>query len=354
MLIPDISGFTHFVNTTEIIHSVHIIAEMLETLIENNTIGLKVAEVEGDAVFFYRIGEKPSTEELQAQIETMYFAFYKMKAIHDRDRVCDCGACTTVNNLKIKFISHYGGVVERSIHDHFQLMGPDVIKIHKLLKNNVEEDEYLLVTNETISELESNTTSNWSIPDVKTISYKGIGEIKYTLSSLDFLKVNVPNIEKRREIELINKPLKNTIRINRNMEETYDVLINLDLKKHWANGLNDVIYNKNQVHRIGSSHECILPSSTIHIETIDAVKDKEKMTFTEFTSSSFILPSFYSKFTFEKIDEDHCILHNETHYKGSFIQELMLRIIYKRGVKKNLLAFKEFVENLGDHTFKVT
>lgn len=86
------------------VHSVHIIAKILETLIENNTMGLKVAEIEGDAVFFYRIGEKPTIKELQDQIEAMYFAFYKMKAIHDRDRVCDCGACKTVNSLKIKFI----------------------------------------------------------------------------------------------------------------------------------------------------------------------------------------------------------------------------------------------------------
>ena len=84
MLIPDISGFTHFVNQTEIIHGVHIIAEMLETLIQNNKMGLKVAELEGDAVFFYRIGEKPSAKELQEQIETMFFAFHKMKAIHNR------------------------------------------------------------------------------------------------------------------------------------------------------------------------------------------------------------------------------------------------------------------------------
>ena len=36
LFVPDISGFTRFVNETEISHSRHIIAELLETLIDAN------------------------------------------------------------------------------------------------------------------------------------------------------------------------------------------------------------------------------------------------------------------------------------------------------------------------------
>ena len=146
MLIPDISGFTHFVNNTEIIHGVHIISELLETIIDSNNIGFEVAEIEGDAVFFYRKGKRPSAQELYQQTERMYISFHKQLMLYERDRICSCGACSSVNNLKIKFISHYGDIVERMIYNHFQLMGSDVTMVHKLLKNNVNEDEYLLIS----------------------------------------------------------------------------------------------------------------------------------------------------------------------------------------------------------------
>ena len=49
--IADLSGFTKFVAETEIQHSQHIIKELLEILVDANTLGMKVSEFEGDAVF---------------------------------------------------------------------------------------------------------------------------------------------------------------------------------------------------------------------------------------------------------------------------------------------------------------
>ena len=64
LFIPDISGFTKFVNETEIEHSRIIIEELLENIINSNKIGLYISEVEGDAILFYRFGDSPSIEEI--------------------------------------------------------------------------------------------------------------------------------------------------------------------------------------------------------------------------------------------------------------------------------------------------
>ncbi|MGI8583184.1 MAG: DUF2652 domain-containing protein, partial [Chitinophagaceae bacterium] len=69
LFIPDISGFTKFVNETEIDHSRLIIQELLEILINANQIGLEVSEIEGDAILFYKFGESPNLEELYKQVE---------------------------------------------------------------------------------------------------------------------------------------------------------------------------------------------------------------------------------------------------------------------------------------------
>ena len=54
IFIPDISGFTRFINETDIEHSRLIIQELLELLINENKINLQISEVEGDAILFYK------------------------------------------------------------------------------------------------------------------------------------------------------------------------------------------------------------------------------------------------------------------------------------------------------------
>jgi hypothetical protein len=59
IFIPDISGFTRFVNEVEIDHSRHIIQELLEVIINSNKIGLEVSEIEGDAILFINMAIAP-------------------------------------------------------------------------------------------------------------------------------------------------------------------------------------------------------------------------------------------------------------------------------------------------------
>ena len=76
LFIPDISGFTQFVQATDVAHSQHIIEELLEKLIESNEIGLQVSEVEGDAILFYRFGSPPTSEEFFRQVQQMFITFH--------------------------------------------------------------------------------------------------------------------------------------------------------------------------------------------------------------------------------------------------------------------------------------
>src|SRR5258705_1816982 len=64
IFMPDISGFTQFVNSVELEHSRHIIAELPGFLIESNPIRLKISEVEGDAILFYSLGEIPDLRDI--------------------------------------------------------------------------------------------------------------------------------------------------------------------------------------------------------------------------------------------------------------------------------------------------
>ncbi len=154
LFIPDISGFTKFVQTTEVAHSQHVIAELLEILIEANTEELQLAEVEGDALFFYREGKLLSQEKLLAQIETMFTAFTGHLKLLEKNRICPCNACATAPKLELKIVAHCGDIEFLEVQGNRKPFGKQVIEAHRLLKNSVESDNYVLISKELSSDIE--------------------------------------------------------------------------------------------------------------------------------------------------------------------------------------------------------
>jgi len=146
LFIPDISGFTHFVQTTEAAHSEHVIAELLEVLISSNTQSLKLAEVEGDALFFYKEGSIPSQEKILAQIETMYTAFYSHLKMMETNRICPCNACATAPKLELKIVLHAGSLQFMTVQGNRKPFGEAVIQAHRLLKNTIKSDNYVIIS----------------------------------------------------------------------------------------------------------------------------------------------------------------------------------------------------------------
>ncbi len=108
LFIPDISGFTNFIHQTEIKHSQHIISELLEILIDANELEMELAEIEGDALFFYKLKSVPDFEALVSQIKKLYLRFHQHLQLYENRRICQCGACTSAGDLELKFVAHIG------------------------------------------------------------------------------------------------------------------------------------------------------------------------------------------------------------------------------------------------------
>ena len=146
IFIPDISGFTQFVNSVELAHSRHVIKELLEIILDSNQMELKVSEVEGDAILFYQLGEVPDLEVVYTQVERMFMYFHKHLSIYESRRPCYCEACISAINLSLKIISHYGEFTEYKIGEFNKLIGKDIIIAHQLLKNDITTHEYWLIS----------------------------------------------------------------------------------------------------------------------------------------------------------------------------------------------------------------
>jgi hypothetical protein len=129
LFIPDISGFTDFVNETEVDHSRYIIQELLETLINSNNLQLQVSEIEGDAILFYRFGQLPTMKELYAQVQMMFENFHRALKYNSARRICQCNACKKADSLTLKVITHTGEFSNYTVKEFNKLIGKDVILI---------------------------------------------------------------------------------------------------------------------------------------------------------------------------------------------------------------------------------
>jgi hypothetical protein len=68
-------------------------------LIEANGNEYQLAEVEGDALFFYKEEDIPSLESLLAKAEKMFTVFYSHLKLLEKNRICPCNACAIAPNL---------------------------------------------------------------------------------------------------------------------------------------------------------------------------------------------------------------------------------------------------------------
>lgn len=140
VVIPDISGFSHFVENTDIKTGSYITSELLSAILQSNYLGLRVSEIEGDAILFYRPGKAPTINDMMSQAMEMREAF--------NTRLESMISLTPeAKNLSLKVIVHYGPMTSFLIEGiHRKLYGPAVVEAHNLLKNSIEGHSYILLT----------------------------------------------------------------------------------------------------------------------------------------------------------------------------------------------------------------
>ena len=286
LFIPDISGFTQFVTETEIAHSQHIVQELLEILIDSNRLNLQICEVEGDAIFFYRIGEKPDLQSLLQQVEKMFTRFHGHLKLYEHQRICPCGACKSAVNLSLKVIAHFGEVSGITVKDHKKLFGKDVILIHRLLKNNLNKKEYVLFTDRLVEEKEYNDLPAWYMPQQAREQYD-LGEIQFCFSDLSDLhktvRVNFPvyNSSSKTYIAFSEEEV-----IPASMEKIFETLLNMQqqVKSIGGEKKNDAAKNE-AILKLGGRHPCLITrnnnvnvteSVKVEAENIEMVEMNEK------------------------------------------------------------------------------
>jgi len=138
LLLADISGYTAFLTGTELEHAHAIIHELTTLIRERLAPPMRFVKLEGDAVFCYADAAAfRDGERLVELIEACYFNFSNRLLDMTRATTCRCDACAAIGSLGLKFVTHYGSFMIERDDGREDLAGPDVILVHRLLKNTI-------------------------------------------------------------------------------------------------------------------------------------------------------------------------------------------------------------------------
>ena len=341
IFIPDISGFTRFVNETEIDHSRQIIEELLETIINANQTGLEISEIEGDAILFYKYGECPDLNELYKQVEKMFWQFHRHLDAYEKRRLCQCDACKSAIDLTLKVITHYGEFTSYNVKNFSKLIGKDIILAHQLLKNDIEHHEYWLVTNGLMENKKSDELPqwiNWNSSQKQTEN----GEVPFQYAYLSPLKNEIPQ-EPAPQLEIQDKVkvLTLTKEFDAEINTLFFTSVNFDLRPKWQIGLKGMDEVSHGLPRVGTKHRCMLEKGQMILYTSKYSYSPEKIIYGETDDKKKLAK--YS--TFEKMNDNKTRMTMDFYLKKNFFAQAIFNLAMKKKVENQ---FKRSLDNLAE------
>jgi len=280
ILIPDISGYTEFLTKTELVHSSHIINELLEAILAANSGEFVLSEVEGDALLLYRKGKPIAGDALVRQCLGMFESFHTQLKIIERDSVCHCGACQTASKLTLKFVAHHGMVQEIKVMQFTKCSGLDMVVAHRLLKNQVASDEYILATPGCL-DVSSLTQSPGALAwERASDEYPAIGRVEYQYAPLAGIKETIADPAPRISpvIELGDDSV--AVEIDAPMLEVYQLVIDLDQRTRWLSAV-ERLDRPATSERIGMRHTCIFHGLTVEWTAVKSEIGDDEITYVE-------------------------------------------------------------------------
>ncbi|HEX5170985.1 MAG TPA: DUF2652 domain-containing protein [Cyclobacteriaceae bacterium] len=281
LFIPDISGFTRFVTETEISHSQMIIKELLEILINANELGLEVSEIEGDAILFYKFGDPPELESIYRQVEKMFRSFHQSLIAYDTRKYCQCKACLSAIDLSLKVITHYGEFTGYNVKQFSKLIGKDVIVAHQLLKNDIDDHEYWLVTKNLLQEHVLTGFADWMKWNT-SVKQTESGEIPFHYTQLSQLKKELsPEPTPRFEIADKFKAISWSKEYDKDIITLFHATGNFNYRPQWREGVIKVEEVNHFLPRVGMRSRFVMKDGAEVIYSSSYFYQPDRIEFSE-------------------------------------------------------------------------
>ncbi len=265
ILIPDISGYTEFVSKTELDHSSHVLNHLLETIVESISEDYVVSEIEGDAVLLYRKGEAPTKRALIDQCIKTFSAFHREIRGIGSTSVCQCGACQGAPGLTLKFVVHYGSISEIKVARFVKASGLDMVIAHRLLKNRIDDHEYLLLSRSYLDHVSDGADAHDLGWTSAMEEYASIGPVGFDFATLGAVRAALPQLPRAGGDVVHDDSAGVSIEIDAAFMDVLAVLTDGKRRTDFVEGVR-AVEQDHEVAFIGSKHTCVFDDFTVELE----------------------------------------------------------------------------------------
>ena len=312
---------------------------MLEVLINANEVGLEVSEIEGDAILFYKYGESPGLPALYQQVQKMFCEFHKRLIAYDQTKFCQCNACLSAIGLSLKVITHYGEFTGYTIKNFNKLIGKDVIVAHQLLKNDIDQHEYWLVTN-SLTENEEPAGFAEEMKWDRSSKHTETGEVPFHYTQLGRLKEELepdppPQVELSDKVKLLSISKDYDAEIIHLFHATGD----FHYRSRWQEGVRSVEEVSHFLPRVGMRFKRIQDNGQTVIYSSHYHFTPEKIQFGETDENK----DHATHYIIEKTDDNKVRLTLDYYEPQKFAGKMLFDLFRKKKMERK---FNRSLDNL--------
>ncbi len=307
ILIPDISGFTQFMTTTELNHSSHAINMLIDSMVKSIEEEYEVSEIEGDAVLLIRKGAPPSKKQILDTCMQIFNDFHFQRMWMQQHAVCPCGACQAIIDLTLKFVVHHGPLAEIKVGRFVKQSGTEMIVAHRLLKNSIDSNEYLLMTDKLLQQFPDSPETFELEWKSSSEDYASIGKVEYQYALLNEARKKIPEPPPPQNNYRNDNTSYLELSIAAGYRDVYMVLTNIPGRPQWQPGLKTVEQSMPGVF-VGSIHYCTFDTYTSTVSPLRMTLSEDAILWAESCRIELTNYQLVYEFVFKKDTENTSLL----------------------------------------------
>lgn len=304
---------------------------------------MELAEIEGDALFFYLDAKVLPPIDMSHLVEQMFTAFHCHLALLQRNRICPCNACKKAPDLKLKIIALAGSLEFLDIRGNHKPFGPSVIEAHRLMKNSVRHDSYVLVS-DALGKAMGPTIDNtelFSFAGGKDL-YDGV-PIGYTYT---FIDAKIHGLRSK-----CRPCFASRFSVSANM--LLELLTNYWFRDEWLQGVDEFRYTDTEVTRLGTEHVCVINGKHLNFVTVIKETPEGVLVYGEETHDTPLIDTFWQFYLIRAADAHSCTLTLKLFWEvrnwgKRLLFNLALKRLFKANAKKVLAGLLYFAEVYND------
>jgi hypothetical protein len=276
-------------------------------------------------------------QELYKQVEKMFCEFHRNLIAYERRRFCQCKACMSAIDLTLKVITHYGEFTGYTVKQFSKLIGKDIIIAHQLLKNDIPQHEYWLVTNDLyehdtaagIKQLQWNSsakqTDNGEIP----FHYTHLSKLKDKIEPED-----IPNIDLSKKVKVLSFTREYETDIITLFHATGD----FNHRHKWMDGVKAVEEVNHFLPRVGMRCRIVMENGQQVMYASSYTYHPDKIQFSETEEKE----NNTTHYTLQKISDKRTGL-TDSYIPKNFARQILFNFSRKKKMEE---MFKRSLENL--------